>query len=292
MTGKILWFLVWGCIFALAMGGCAARGPVTGTLKVNGEIIPIKHVYALQYDALEEILDNPELRVVLTDKEVLYEHPSPPHYVFDTFGPINNLAREGKVYGIQLELDPRDPLKGFSCRLFYPPKVEGQTLASFSYSGTKPAFKKLKISADRAVGEIAYVFEQVEEDVPGFEFNISFDTPILREEKVTEKLEGPKALSSPQVQAFLKFAQACCRADLKEISGAASARELKELEALKKQIGEMEFKKMMAWPAPEKLKKQIRKVIVRGKRAWIFLEMEGEKVWQIAIQENGVWKID
>lgn len=289
---KMFWLLP--LVLLPMMFGCALvkPGPVTGTLKVDGKTTPIKYVYALQYDALEEILDKPELRIILTDKEVLCDPPSPPHYVFDTFGPVNTLAREGKVYGIQLELDPRDPLKGFSGRLLYPPKEEGQTLASFSYSGTKPAFKKLKITADRAEGEVAYVFEAVGEDVPGFEFNVSFDAPILSEEKAAEKLEGPKALSSPQVQVFLKFARACGKADLKEIGSTATVRKLKELEALKKQVGEAEFKKLLAWPAPDKLKEQIRKVIVRGKRAWVFLEMEGEKVWQIAIQENGVWKID
>jgi len=288
---KMFWLLPF--VLMPVMFGCAMvkPGPVSGTLKVDGKTIPLKYVYALQYDALEGISDNAEVRIILADKEVLPGSTLPPHYVFDTFGPLNELGREGKICGVVLKLDPKAPLKRFSGILLYPPKSEGQTLTSFSYSGTKSAFKKLKIAAERAEGEIAYVSEP-SEDVPGFELNVSFDAPIVPEEKATEKLEGAKALNSPQVQAFLKFVRACGKADLKELSGIATAKKFKELEAIKKQAGEAEFIKMLAWPSTQPVEKQIRSVIVRGKRAWIAIEMGGEKMWMTAIQEGGAWKID
>ncbi len=289
---KIGWvaILITGFIFqteVIAMD----PGTATGTLTIKGKkAIPLKYAYALQYDNQEGILDGPELRIFLTDQEVVQDSTIPPHNFFDLDGPVMQLVHEGKVHGIVFKLDSRNPLKGMNGTLLYPPANPTESFLYFTHAGTKPAFSKLQTNNNKAVGEIAYKSDGSR----GFEITASFNTAILQQEPMTERLEGPKALESAPVRALLAFDKACRAGDIEAVRKLSSAQRVKELEAFKAQVGESEFKKTMQMeiPSPEKRKRQVKQVFIRGTRAVVVGQGEGGKSIDSVVQQNGIWKVE
>jgi hypothetical protein len=131
-------------------------GRVQGFLQVNDKTIALTQVYAHLHDNAEGLIDRPkELRLLLVDREV------PQEALADiAFLPVEQMAREGRVQGLLLRLDPSDN-KRLLVTLLYPPTEPGQTLMTqtVSTTGRKPPIE-LKIGGFNRVGGAVEHYEE------------------------------------------------------------------------------------------------------------------------------------
>ena len=94
------------CLILPPSASAIDPGRVQGTLQVNGQAITLTQAYAHLHDNAERLLDRPrELRLLLTDREV-------PQEALAGLAPLTALeplARAGRLQGLLLRLDPKDP---------------------------------------------------------------------------------------------------------------------------------------------------------------------------------------
>src|SRR5512135_2349275 len=77
-------------------------GRVQGSFQVNDKAIALTQAYAHLHDNAEGLLDHPkELRILLVDREVPQEALAGISLL-----PLEQMAREGRVQGLLLRLDP------------------------------------------------------------------------------------------------------------------------------------------------------------------------------------------
>src|SRR5687768_3933207 len=95
-------------LLILAMIGSPASaepGTVKGTVEARGKAVELKYSYAHLHDNAEGLLTRPrELRILLSDREV---PPDALHGI--SWLRVEDMAMEGKVQGLLLELDPAKP---------------------------------------------------------------------------------------------------------------------------------------------------------------------------------------
>lgn len=271
-------------------GSTQDPGFAKGTLKVDGQVISLTHAYAWQYDNEEGLLDAPELRILLTDREVSPSLLSGAYLVH-----LDMSAREGKVRGLLLTVDPGHPSQSLHGTLLYPPTKPQGSLHFFSISNTEGVFEKFDLGKDRVAGEVRYR-EKGDPDVGfrPFEYAVSFSAPLLRDEPITAKLTGRPALESPPVQALLAYERALLAGDLEAARRRSSPEGFKQTEALMAQVGKDTFLEMMRQEIPDSAtrQRQIRQVFVRGLRALVIFQMGEMKGAQMMVQVNGVWLVE
>ncbi len=170
---RLLWLLL--LLFASLPQDVFAIDPgrVQGSLQVNDKAIALTQAYAHLHDNAEGLLDHPkELRLLLVDREVPQEALAGISLL-----PVEQMAREGRVQGLLLRLDPSDHKRLF-VTLLYPPTEPGQTLLTqtVSSTGRKPPIE-LKIGSFNRVGGAVEHHEDCQSETMGMP-KIELFTPL------------------------------------------------------------------------------------------------------------------
>ncbi len=265
-------------------------GKANGLLTVGKEKIKLTHAYAHRYNNEEGLGDGPELRILLTDREL-------PVTVLAGFeGPrtLDDMARQGKVRGILLKLDPRKPLDHMHGTVLVPPSDPQASLIFFTSSGNDE-LKGLKVDALRVSGELQYSSDNKSfADLPPYSCDATFSAPLFHDEPLTAKLSGRAAIISPQAQALKAYIAALGRGDLEAARKLATENNWTELEAYKKKVSDEEFRKMLKseGSSAAEIDRQISRVFVRGSHATIVLKGQGSTSVQSLVKQGGEWKVN
>ncbi len=277
----VLWSLIPMTLGIVPAGEAADAGSAKGSLKVRGNTVAITHVYALRYDNDEGLLQGPEVRVLLADREV-----SPALLSDWLLDRLEKLARQGQIRGVLLKLNPSKP-GSQQGTLLYPSDDPQQTSTRF-FTMVGGDAEKLKIERDDVVGEARNVGNKE------YEYAVSIRAPIRPDEPVTARLKGKAALESPQVQTFLASETAMRAGDLEAARPLTAPESFKAIEEYVKQVGEAAYRETMKNEIPptgERLK-EIREVVVRGDRALIVLQRPEGKTAVTLAQVAGKWLMD
>lgn len=264
-------------------------GTVQGTLQVNDKAIELRQAYAHLHDNAEGLLDRPkELRILLTDREVPQES-----LIGIAFLPVENMAREGRVQGLLLKLDPGKPDK-LNTTLLLAPAQPGMSLVTQTLSATgRKLFKDWKFAPTRVLGAIEHRDDRAQgtTDIPVMAYSIQFSAPVFNEPAVTADLKGKDAQASPQVRALIERARALARGDFTAAKKHSTERGSGQIDLMVKMLGAEATKQAEeAGAEMEKQLRQVQRVVVRGERAVaIFRKNEG---WSTLARQGGEWKSD
>ncbi len=261
-------------------------GVAQGSLRVDGKAVSLRHSYAHRHDNVEGLLDRPrELRILLADREVPQSA-----LVGIAFLPASEMAREGKLQGLLLQLDPEDKSKAHVTLLY--PVPAGQSLMTVSISGTGGAFKRLEIASQRVVGEIERRDERKtgSPGMPALDFSLRFSAPVFHEPKVTADLQGKAAQDSEQVRALRAKARAFAQGDLEAARRVSTERSNRQFDAFLAQAGKQAAAIIKEGARDmQKSVASIRRVVVRGDRA---VAIAGDNEWFTFAREGTDWKLD
>jgi hypothetical protein len=266
------------------------EGTASGTLKLGKNKVEFKHSYAHQYNDEEGLLEGPELRILITDREVPHELLSG----YDAAMRIDDWVREEKVRGVLLRFDPKKPSAGMRGTVLYKPADPKASLTFFTSSGNNE-LRDFAIGNNRVRGKVEYRSDGQGffKDMPPLEFSASFSAPLFHELPISAKLVGAKAAKSAPAQALIAYYKALSIGDLEAARKGASDERWKQLETHKAQIGDAEFKEMLKQMTnPSELERQINTVFIRGQRALIIIKDATGRSSQSMIQTAGVWKVD
>ncbi|MHB8068907.1 MAG: hypothetical protein ACYDIC_13535 [Desulfobaccales bacterium] len=285
---KLLWLLLFLC-FSLPQGVFAIDpGQVQGSLQVNGKAIALTQAYAHLHDNAEGLLDRPqELRLLLIDREVPQES-----LAGIAFLPVEQMAREGKVQGLLLKLDPNDHQR-LVVTLLLPPAEPGQTLMTQTMGviGQRPPLE-LKISPQRVGGTMEHHDEgqSAIRGMPKLDYALRFSAPLFQELPVTAILKGQAAQNSPQMRVLREKARALEKGDFTALERLSTARAYRLTRAFLAQA-DLEAKAVAKQAAAEmqELSQRLQRVVVRGDRAVVIF---AGKQWQNCVRERGEWKSD
>lgn len=274
--------------FFLLAGARGAIGAeqTKGSLKVNGTTISLTHAYAMLYGNEEGYDDGPELRILLSDRELPLTLLSGP-----VLSGLDDLARKGEIQGILLKLDPRKLAKGsVNGTLLYAPKDPRESLRFFTLSGEAVGFQELKTANNRVVGTTK---QKIEGEEFSFEYAASFNAPLVHD-KVTARFSGGEALKSPQAQAYLAFAQALREGNFEAARGFSTPERIRRMEEFKAHVGDTVFRDQLKGQVPSEAecRRQIKEVFVRGSLAFIVVQEDGGKSLRPLVLIGKDWKVN
>jgi hypothetical protein len=261
-------------------------GKVEGTFLVNRDTIPLRYAYAHQHDNAEGLLDPPKrLRILLTDREV------PPSALAGiVFLPVEEMARQGKVRGLLMELDPND-LGNVTVTLLLAPNDPGRSLMTQTLSVTGGSvFGDWQMNDRRVAGSIEHGdgAEPAGLDLPAMSFSLRFSAPLFHEPPVTADLKGKDARNSPQFRVLAAKADALARGDFDGVRKLSTEGVNRRYDVLYAQRSDEV--KSMAKQASAEMKKmlgKVQRVVVRGDRA---VAIFSKNEWSTFVLENGEWK--
>ena len=228
------------------------------------------------------------MRLLLVDREV-------PHEALAGISllPVEQMAREGRVQGLLLRLDPSDHKRLF-VTLLYPPMELGQTLLTqkVGSTGRKPPIE-LKIGSFNRVGGVVEHHEDNQSEtrgIPRLNYSLRFSAPLFHEMPVTAILVGQKAQNSSQMQVLQKKACALEKGDFATVQRLSTAEANRRTWALMAKAGP-EAESFAKWVAAElkESTKYLQRVVVRGERA---VAIFAGKQWHTFVREGGEWKSD
>ena len=174
-------FLVVGALVcSVAPAHAIDEGVAKGNLVVDGRTIALAHSYAHRHDNAGELLDGPELRILLTDRKVSHTLLAGIH-----LARLSELARKGEIQGVLVTVDARKPTAGLRGVLLVADTNSEKSLTTFSYSGGDGGFRKLTIANNRVLGEAHH---QSLRGSPAFEYAATFSAPLFREGRSKQAL--------------------------------------------------------------------------------------------------------
>jgi hypothetical protein len=285
---RLLLLWLWLCTTPLPYALAIDPGTAQGSLQVNQETIALTHSYAQRHDNAEGLLDRPkELRIVITDREI-----SQDTLRGIVFLPIEQMAREGRVRGLMVRLDPNDH-HNLLVTLLFPPSTPGASLVNqtLSTSGQKAPID-LRISDNRVTGEIRHGDDRESgfTDLPRLTYAVKFSAPLFHELPVTADLKGKAAQTSPQAAVLREKARILTKGDFEGLKRISTDRAYQAMQAFLAQAGPeaKSFAKEAAADMEQSIKR-IQRVVVRGDRAVVIF---GGKEWTNLVREGGEWKSD
>ncbi|MBA4390240.1 MAG: hypothetical protein C0399_04805 [Syntrophus sp. (in: bacteria)] len=285
---KVLFFFFASLFICLQPAYAIDEGTAEGTITVNNETIAISYVYAHLHDNAEGLLDRPkELRIVLSDRKVPQESLRG-----IVFLPVEDLARENRMRGLMMQLNPNDPGK-IVVTLLQAPPTSRHSLMTLTLSATgEKLFKKLNVSKTRVDGEVEHFDTRSEggTDLPKLSYSAIFSAPLFNELPVTADLKGMAAQKSPQVKIYREKIIAMKKGDFETVKRLSSERANRRNAVMLAQLGD-QAKVMAAEGAleMEQSLKQVKRVVVRGDTAVMFFS---EKHWATFVREGTNWKTD
>jgi hypothetical protein len=265
-------------------------GVASGSLVVKAETIALKHAYAFLCDNAEGMLDGPELRILLSDREL----EDDVLVGWNSSMRLQPLVEKGAVRGVLLKLDPANATAQITGTLLYPSSSPGESLIFFSSKGNNE-LKKFQNANNRVVGEAEYESKPSEASaVPSFKFSVSFSAPLFRDQDISARLTGPSAGRSAPAQALLGFERAVREGSLDLAKTMVTNSKWLEIEAHRAQVGDAQFRLMVKQliPTTPVRSAQIGLVIIRNTRATILITEGGSKTAFSLVQEQGKWKVD
>jgi hypothetical protein len=265
-------------------------GTARGELIVDGDKVALTHSYATQQDNAEGLMDGPELRILLSDRELSTELLAGP-----VLGGLDQLARQGGVRGVLMRVAAGRPPESVHGTILYSPRDPRMSLPFFTKSGQGGGFRRFELGDKRVVGEVE---EQPDTpsalaDVPVYGYRATFSAPIFEDRKVTAVLKGKEARESAPARAFLAFEKVLREGDLAKIQAAVAPGRWKETEQYVAQVGEAQFKAQVreAVPPTATRERQIERVVVREDRATVIYKEAGARGFALLVKDGGVWKI-
>jgi hypothetical protein len=286
---KLLWLLLLLIVTLPQDVFAIDPGRVQGYLQVNDQAIVLTQAYAHLHDNAEGLLDRPqELRLLLVDREVPQEALSGIACL-----PVEQMAREGRVQGLLLRLDPNDHQR-LLVTLLYPPTEPGQTLMTqtVTTTGRKPPIE-LKIGGFNRVGGAVEHHEERQSEtrgLPRLNYSLRFSAPLFHEMPVTAVLMGQKAQNSSQMRVLREKAGALEKGDFASVQRLSTAGANRRTRALLAQAGpEAESLAKQAAAELRESTKHLQRVVVRGDRA---VAIFAQKQWHNFVREDGEWKSD
>lgn len=128
MTFKTLLLAALLCLSLPRLASAIDPGRVQGSLLVHGQPIALTQAYAHLHDNAERLLDRPrELRLLLVDREVPQEEALAGLSLLT----LKQMAREGRLQGLLLQLDPSDHRR-LDLTLLQPPPAPDQQLFTWT----------------------------------------------------------------------------------------------------------------------------------------------------------------
>jgi len=260
---------------------------VKGSLKVNKEAIKINSGNAHLHDNAEGVLDTPkELRILLSDREVAESTLNGL-----VFLEAEQMAKQGKLKGILIKIDPNNLGNAIVTLLWQPPDPNMMLVNQTLSSSKKDIIKNFKFSNTRVSGEIAHhdSGDSFFESTPKMDYSIKFSIPVFNEPAITEDLKGKAAKNSPLSALYAKIAEATAKGDMKAVAGYSSTASRKEMEPFISNP-DPEMIKMIKQSGEEMKRsaKKINRIVIRGDRAVMLFD--GSKSWSNFIKEAGEWR--
>lgn len=274
-------------IFLVAPARAIDPPEAKGVFYVEGEAIPLTHAHAHLHDNAEGVLDrSPELRILLADREVRRE-------VMEglVFLPVEEMARQGEVRGLLIQMTPEEPNE-INITYLEAPGEPGMSLMnqSFSTSG-KDLWEEFTFHPQRVSGSFS---EGDIENASGFTF--TFSAPVFNEHEVTADLKGKDAKKSPHADMLQTQFEIMKKGDLDGLRAlqtkASKAKMAERMEAMG--LTEEKLLQMLQQmiPMQKELLSQIDRVVERGNRATVIYKVEDGQQWTNLVREEGVWKSD
>jgi hypothetical protein len=280
-------------ILSLLLGwACPAAaldpGRADGSLSVGSSSVELKAAYAVLYFNDEGLADGPELRILLVDRKVDVDLLAGP-----TAKGVERAARNGELRGILLRLDPSQlaeaPVRG---TLLMQPATSADSLMHFTVTGGAGGFESLQVGKDRVQGRVQ--FRSAGGDSLAFGYRAAFSAP-LRPDRPDARLIGQRAQDSPQGKTVLAFERALLDGDMATVSAHTTPERFRGLDADFARVGPVAFLEQvrLQLPEPGVRQRQIREVVIHGRRAWVLMVQEdGTRTIADLVHADGVWKID
>ncbi|MGV8079741.1 MAG: hypothetical protein AB2L22_06755 [Syntrophales bacterium] len=284
---KAIWMFLAVAVFCVPSAWAIDEGTAQGTLVVDDEKIELTHSYVHVHDNAEGLLDRPkELRIVLSDRKL--PHESLRGIVFL---PVETMAREDRVRGLIMKLDPADRSK-VVVTLLRQPSRPGVSLMTLTLGATgRPLFKRLDMSTLRVSGEVEHADARDGggQDLPRLSYAAKFSAPLFRELPVTANLKGKAAQSSSQAKTYREKISALKKGDFAAVKRLSSESANRRDAAMLSQMDEQARKAFAAEAAAdmEPSLKRIRQVVVRGESAVMIFS---DRRWATFVREGGQWK--
>ena len=256
-------------------------------LRVNGKEIMLTHASALLHDNAEGLLDLPtELRILLSDCEA--PAGALAGIAFDL--PVERMAKEGKLRGLLLKLDPNDAGELRIVLLDAPEDPHGMLLTHTLTSTNKDTIKGFKFAGGMASGTIEQSgdAESAFEDMPDVSYSASFQAALIKEAAITSDLKGKDAQNSAQAKIIMKKGEALENKDFNALSLLSTAGANQRHEVF---LSNPAFLKA-APQAGAEMKKSVQKitrVVERGARAIVIFDGTS---WANFVKEGQEWKSD
>lgn len=273
-----------------AVASALDPGTASGTLIVDGEIISLTHAYAHRQDNAERLMEGPELRVLLADRELPPELLAGP-----LLSDLERLSRAGGVRGLLMRLGADRTPTSVRETVLHAPRDPQTPLPSLTTSGASAGFKRFVMGDRRVVGEVADEAGNRSglSGVPRYGYQASFSAPLFEDRRVTAVLEGRDARRSPPARAVLAFEQALREGDLGKARALATSRRWQETERHAASVGETQSRTEIREAVPPTVtrERQIARVVIRDDRARVIYQAPGAKAFVSLAKVDGGWKI-
>lgn len=264
-------------------------GIAEGTIVIGKTTVPLKTALAHAYDDAEGLGEGPELRILLTDRPVAAG-------LLRGYGTseLETAAREGKLKGVLLRVDPKKPTGTVNGTLLLASGDPQRALTFFTADGGPPAFERFQLGDNRVVGTFRLRLDGEEDGEGALAIDATFSAPVFQDPPITARLAGKEALESAPAQAVLAYETALRAGDLSALPRHATPARVREVEAYQARMGDKAFRAMVEQAIPDAAvrRKQPWKVFVRGDRATVIIhDNEGEQI-QALVRDNDGWKVE
>lgn len=284
------WLLGAFLTLAPAVAPAIDPGVARGELVLDGETVPLTHSYALRQDNAEGLMDGPELRLLLADRELSTDLLAGP-----VLSGLDRLARQGGVKGVLLRVDADRRPDAVRGTVLHAPPDPQQSLPFFTRSGKDAGLERFEVGDRRVVGEVAVPADAEPgfPGVPAYGYRASFSAPIFEDRRVSADLKGKDARQSAPARAFLAFEKALREGDLAKVRAAITSARWQETEGFIAQMGEAQFKAQVRQMVPPTAtrEKQIERVVVREDRATVIYRESGAKGFTVLVKDGDAWKV-
>lgn len=258
---------------------------VTGTLILGKKLVSLKYAYAFERIDDETLPPKTRLHLLLADQ------PVAAGALEGTFG-LYSLQQEGKLVGIEFQLDQKEPDRNFSGHLF--PNLP-QSTSNFSVTNKK-YFESLTLREGVLEGELSS--EESSAPSPGgeslpYRYDASFRAPIRKAPPVTKILQGKAAQAHPFVPLMTRYFAAVQRADYPAMQKLVSRATLASWERLEKLVGPAEYRKQLLdfGKLVDFNPKAITHIVLRGEQATVVSKVTGGKDIAALRREGATWKL-
>lgn len=266
------------CLATLSLSApllAGESGTVVGRLSYDDQIYVLRHIYAWQPP-----LQNEELWIYLTDV------PLPPEVAQDEGRP-EQLARDGRLAGIKLIVDPVKPRLDDIRGVVYAPRADGYSLDSFNFG---PSWQALSVANRQVVGKARTAWMS-------WTLDAEFSAPLEGTTGSLRTIIGAAAQHTPQADVFIAFEQALVDGGLDAAGAYLTTAKLADMRARLERLGEASFRDFQmrqraSMPTGEARRRQIERVDIDGDDARVVARNAPDRVHTaLLVKIADEWKI-